>query len=94
MDKNHVAQEDAESVVSPMHIEEPKQGELLMFKRVLLKPEKEKQDLEQKKSLFRTMYKLDGKCCKVIVNSESIDNIYSQEMVEKIKLKKLKHHNQ
>ena len=47
----------------------------------------------QRKTLFRTLYKVRGKVCKVIVDSGSTDNIASVEMVEKLGLKKLPHPN-
>lgn len=92
MARNHVAQADAESVASPQQIEESEQGEALMFKRVLLKTEKEKQDPEQR-CLFKTVCKSGGKCCKVFVDSGSTDNLVSQEMAENLKLKRTKYPN-
>eukprot|EP00253_Pinus_taeda_P032216 PITA_32216 len=45
----------------------------------------------QRKSLFRTVCKSQGKCCKMIIESRSTDNLVSVEMVEKLGLKLLKH---
>jgi len=42
----------------------------------------------QRKSLFRTTCKSKGKCCKVIIDSGSIDNLVSTEMVDKLRLAK------
>ena len=59
--------------------------------KVLLKPENEVADYSQRKSLFRTTCKFQNKCCKVVVYSGSTNNLLSTEMVEKIKLRKVKH---
>eukprot|EP00253_Pinus_taeda_P030161 PITA_30161 len=45
----------------------------------------------QRKSLFQTVCKSHGKCCNVIIDSGSTDNLVSTEMVEKLGLKRLKH---
>eukprot|EP00253_Pinus_taeda_P008765 PITA_08765 len=58
---------------------------------VLLKPTKEVAEPTQRKSLFRTVCKSHGKCCKVIIDSGSTDNLVATEMVEKLGLKRLKH---
>ena len=59
--------------------------------KVLLKPKKEVVRSSQRKALFRTACKVQGKCCKVVIDSGSTDNIVSTEMVEKLNLKKVKH---
>eukprot|EP00253_Pinus_taeda_P018136 PITA_18136 len=69
----------------------PEIGEALVLNKVLLKPAKEVAELDQRKALFRTVCKSQGKCCKVIVDSGSTDNLVAVEMVEKLGLKKLKH---
>ena len=66
-------------------------GESLMMNKVLLKPEKEQAKLSQRKSLFRTTCKVKGKCCKMVIDSGSAENIVSIDMVEKLRLKKTKH---
>ena len=53
-----------------------------MMNKVLLKPEKEQADLAQRKYLFRTMCKVQGKCCKMVIDNGSTNNIVSIEMVE------------
>ena len=63
-------------------------GESLMMNKVLLKPKKEQAEPAQRKYLFRTMCKVQGKCCKMVIDSGSTDNIVSTEMVEKLSLKK------
>ena len=62
-----------------------------MMNKVLLKPKKEQAEPAQRKSLFRTTCKVQGKCCKMAIDSGSTDNLVSTEMVEKLSLKKTKH---
>ena len=62
-----------------------------MMNKVLLKPEKEHAEPTQRKSLFRTMCKFQGKYSKMVVDSGSTDNLVSTEMVENLILKKTKH---
>ena len=64
--------------------------ESLMMNKVLLKPEKEHAKPAQRKSLLKTMCKFQGKCCKMVIDSGSNDNLVSTEMVEKLSLKKTK----
>eukprot|EP00253_Pinus_taeda_P017296 PITA_17296 len=87
----YVAQpEDAEA--TPQEAENaPEIGEALVLNKVLLKPAKEVAELDQRKALFRTVCKARGKCCKLIIDSGSTDNLVAVEMVEKLGLKKLKH---
>ena len=66
-------------------------GEVLMMYKVLLKLAKEIVEPVQRKSLFKTMCKAKGKCCKLVIENESTDNLLSQEMVEKLGLKKIEH---
>eukprot|EP00253_Pinus_taeda_P008602 PITA_08602 len=87
----YVAQpEDAEE--TPQEAENtPETGEALVLNKVLLKPTKEVAEPDQRKALFRIVCKSRGKCCKVIIDSGSTDNLVAMEMVEKLGLKKLKH---
>ena len=62
-----------------------------MMNKVLLKPEKEKEELAQRKSLFRTTCKVQGKCCKMVIDSGNTDNLVSTNMVEKLSLRMTKH---
>jgi hypothetical protein len=57
-----------------------------MMRKILLKPEKVIENPVQRNSLFRTACKTKDRVCKVIVDSGSIDNLVSIEMVEKIEL--------
>eukprot|EP00253_Pinus_taeda_P020127 PITA_20127 len=87
----YVAQpEDVEE--TPQEVENtPETGEALVLNKVLLKPAKEVAEPDQRKALFRTVCKSQGKCCKLIIDSGSTDNLVAVEMVEKLGLKKLKH---
>ena len=62
-----------------------------MINKVLLEHEKESAEPIERKALFRTMCKVKGKCCKMVIESGSTDNLFSIEMVEKLSLKKNKH---
>ena len=68
----------------------PETREVLMMHKVLLKPAKETVEPVQRKSLFKTMCKEKGKCCKLVIDSGNTDNLVSQEMVDKLGLKKVK----
>lgn len=62
-----------------------------MIRKILLSPENVEEEPIQRINLLRTKCKLGGKCCKVIVDSSSTNNIVSDEMVRKLKLKRMKH---
>eukprot|EP00253_Pinus_taeda_P033677 PITA_33677 len=68
----------------------PKMGEALVLHKVLLKPFDESVEQTSRKALFKTICKSQGKCCKMIIDSESTDNLVSTKMVEKLGLKPLK----
>lgn len=70
-----------------------KTGEALVLHKVLLKPVNEDTEQTQRNALFTTICKSQGKCCKLIIDSGSTDNLVSTEMVEKLDLKRLKHSN-
>jgi hypothetical protein len=61
------------------------------MKRVLLNPTKEIKEPTQRKTIFRIVCKEKVKCCKVIIDSGSTENLVSIEMVEKLGLKKVIH---
>jgi len=87
----YVAQNEQQQEQLPVAENMPETGEALMMNKVLLKPEKESAELAQRKALFRTMCKVKRKCCKMVIDSGSTDNLVSIEMVEKLGLKKIKH---
>jgi hypothetical protein len=86
-----VAQAEIEQKAPEDHVEIPEAGEALLMRRILLKPSKEVHEPEQRKSLFKTMCKSQGKCCKLIIDNGSTDNLVSVEMVEKLGLKRERH---
>ena len=59
-----------------------------MNRRVLLIGETEP---DQRRSLFHTRCKCEDKCCDVIIDGGSIDNLVSEKMVTKVNLKRQKH---
>ena len=65
--------------------------EVLMMHKVLLNPAKEIVELVQTKSLFKIMSKEKGKGLKLVIDNGSMDNSVSQQMVDKLGLKKVKH---
>jgi len=59
--------------------------------KVLLKLEKEAIEPAQRKALFTNACKAKEKCCKVVIDNISINNLVSTKVVEKLNLKKTKH---
>ena len=76
--------EDAQS----SHSKDAERGETLVNERVLLSGENEP---GQRRSLFCTRCKCEDKCCDVIIDGGSTNNLVSEEMVSKLKLKREKH---
>ena len=76
--------EDAQS----SHSKDVKRGEVLVNERVLLSGETEP---GQRRSLFHTRCKCEDKCCDVIIDGGSTNNLVSEEMVSKLKFKREKH---
>jgi hypothetical protein len=62
-----------------------------MMQKDLLTPEKEVEISVQRNRLFHTAYKTRDSVCKVIVDSGSMDNLVSTEMVEKMELETIDH---
>jgi hypothetical protein len=62
-----------------------------MMRKVLLTPEKEVESSVQRNRLFQTACNTKDRVCKVIVDSGSIDNLVSTEMVEKLELETIEH---
>ena len=79
-----VADEDTRS----SHSEDAERGEVLVNRRVLLSGETEP---DQRRSLFRTRCKCEDKCCDVIIDGGSTNNLVSEKMVTKLNLKRQKH---
>jgi hypothetical protein len=64
-----------------------------MMRKVLLKPENEPEEPVQRTSLLRTTCKSKDRVCMVIIDSGSIENLVSTEMMEKMELKTTTHPN-
>ena len=62
----------------------PKEGEALLMRKIIEEP-------IQRRSMFKSVYKVEGKSCKLIVDSGSTDNLVSTEMVEKLNTRKIVH---
>jgi hypothetical protein len=70
------------------------QGENLMFQRILLKPEQKLiEEPEQRKRVFKTRCKVEGKCCNLIIDGGSTKNLISTEVKRKLNLKCEPHPN-
>jgi hypothetical protein len=57
--------------------EATKEGKNLMMRKILLKPEKEVEELVQQTSLFRNACKMKERVCKVTIDIGSTDNLVS-----------------
>ena len=57
----------------------PKAGENLMVRRTLCNKGSDK-ELVLRRSIFKTSCKMNGKCCKVIIDSRSSINLASKEL--------------
>jgi hypothetical protein len=62
-----------------------------VMRKVLLTPEKEVESSVQRTKVFRIACKTKGWACKVIMDNDSIDNLISTEMVEKLELETTDH---
>ena len=71
--------------VKSSHSKDVKRGEVLVNKRLLLSGEIE---LNQRRSLFHTRCKCEDKCCDVIIDGGSTNNLVSEKMFMKLKLKR------
>eukprot|EP00253_Pinus_taeda_P020545 PITA_20545 len=85
------AEEEAPVATVTEEVNTPERGESLVLNKVLLKPAKEMVEPPQRKALFRTVCKVQGKCCQVIIDSGNTDNLVSIEVVEKLTLRTMKH---
>jgi hypothetical protein len=81
----------AEAQRRDVEVEDAKGGRSLVMRNVILTPEKEVESLVQRTKLFRTACKTKDRVCKVIVDSGSMDNLISTEMVEKLELEMTDH---
>ena len=82
----HVTQGEEEDI-NPWIMEDvPETREALVMTKVLLKKVKEVDEHAQQKAFFRTICKVKGKCCKIIIDGGSTDNLVSTEVIEKLNL--------
>eukprot|EP00253_Pinus_taeda_P021439 PITA_21439 len=90
--RNEIVAKTEEEEVMVTEVENvPKKGQPFVVKKALLNPAKEIVEPSQRKTLFMTMWKVQGKCCQMIIDSGTTDNLVSKEVVEKLKLKIKKH---
>eukprot|EP00253_Pinus_taeda_P024541 PITA_24541 len=82
-------EEEAKTVIEEENV--PERGESLAVNKVFLKPAKEIAEPAQRKTLFRIVCNVQGKCYQMIIDSGSTDNLVSTEVVEKLKLKAMRH---
>ena len=71
-----------------MHSEDIERGKVLVNERVILSSETEPR---QRRSLFHTRCKCEGKYCDVIVYGRSTNNLVSEEMFSKINITREKY---
>ena len=84
-------QNDTQSVTSPISkVGLVVDGHNIMLRRTLLKVSSTIEP-PQRKNLFKTTCRSHGKICKVIVDSDFVENIVSTKMVGKLKCKIISH---
>eukprot|EP00253_Pinus_taeda_P016200 PITA_16200 len=71
------AEEEAPVARVTEEVNTPERGESLVLNKVLLKPAKVMTEPPQRKALFRTVCKAQGKCCEMIIDSGNTDNLVS-----------------
>jgi hypothetical protein len=93
--RTQVTQADETIVVGGnMEVLQQEQGENVMFRRVLLKPYTNVvEEPEQRKKSFKTKCKIQDKCCHLVIDGRSTENLVSIEVMEKWKLKIIPHPN-
>ena len=87
---SHITQVEEWEVNEPTTENFPKTWESLLLKKVLLNPMKDINEPTQRKDLFRDSCEVNGKCCNVVINSRSTQNLVSTKVVDKLSLKKSK----
>ena len=80
----HVAQVQEEDINPQIMEDVPEMGEALVMRKVLLKQVKEEDEPTQWKALFIIVCKEQGKCCKIIIDGGSTDNLVSIEVIIKL----------
>jgi hypothetical protein len=72
-----VAPTEEEGTQVPKAENTPERGESLVINKVVLKPEKVVTEPAQRKTFFKTVCKVQGKCCQLVIDSGSTDNLVS-----------------
>jgi hypothetical protein len=85
--ETHIAKEQRHNVEA----EDAEGGRSLMIRKFFLMPEKEVENLVQRKKRFWIACKTKDRVCKVIMDSGCTDNLISTEMVEKLELETIEH---
>jgi len=93
--RTQVTQADEASVVGEnVMVLQQEQGDNLMFRRVPLQTERKiAEEPEQRKIILKTKCKVQGKCCNLIIDGGSTENLVSTEVMEKLKFKCISHPN-
>ncbi|XP_017255857.2 transposon Ty3-I Gag-Pol polyprotein isoform X1 [Daucus carota subsp. sativus] len=88
----------AEYEEEPIYDTEPEEdvlygdvGESLVIRKALLLPKEEPKEDWLRNNIFHTTCTIEGKVCKLIIDSGSCENVISREAVDKLKLKQEKH---
>eukprot|EP00253_Pinus_taeda_P009446 PITA_09446 len=87
-----VSQAEGEATTTAVTEEEniPERGESLVVRKFLLKPTKEIVEPSQRETLFKTVCKVQGKCCQMTTYSGNTDNLVSTECEVEFQLGKYK----
>ena len=59
----------------------PERGESLVVNKVLIKRTEEVAEQAQRKTLFRSVCKVQGKCCQLVIDSGNTDNLDRKSVV-------------
>ena len=85
--KTHIVEVKLEVADNEVINLQQEKGENLMMK-IWLQPEKDiEKEPKQRKTLFRTKYKIEGKCYNLIIDGGNSKNLVSTEVVTKLNLK-------
>ena len=72
-------------ILDPQILEDVQRGEVFFNIRFMLSGDNEH---DQRKNLFFSRHRFKDKCCDVIINGGSTDNLVLEMMVTKLKLKR------
>ena len=63
----------------------------MVVNKVLVKQTKEFVEPAQRKNLFRSVCKVQRKCCQLVIDSGSTENLVSTEVIEKLNFRTREH---